>query len=243
VERRLTTSNSVNSMAVWSPQGESLVFTSDRDGIAYNLFKKAASGTGSDEPLLATPTNKTPSQWSRDGRYVVFTGLGVKTNDDLWWLPMEGTDRKPIAFLHSEFSESHGQLSPDSHWMAFISDESGQREVYVRPFPDGDSQFKVSLAGGEQPRWCCDGKELFFYAAGKMMAVTVRAAAGPKPSLELGAPQPLFETRLASSPLIGGFEYDVTPDGKRFVIASPVAKTTSVPPLTVVVNWSTPAKK
>ena len=94
---------------------------------------------------------------------VVYSETDPKTKQDIWVLPMEGGgDRKPVAFLHSEFSETFGQLSPDSHWMAYTSDESGQREVYVRPFPAGDGQSKISIAGGEQPRWCCDGKELLF---------------------------------------------------------------------------------
>jgi Tol biopolymer transport system component len=221
------------------------VFTSDRGGAPYNLYQRAAGGTGQDEQLLATGNNKAPTQWSRDGRFVVYSELAAKTKYDLWVLPVEGgTDRKPVVFLKSEFNEIFGQLSPDSHWMAYTSDESGQREVYVRPFPSGDGQTKISIAGGEQPRWCCDGKELFFYAAdGKIMSVAVTAVAGLKPSFEAGAPRLLFETHLASSPIMGAFEYDVTADGKRFLIASPFAGVTSVPPLTVVTNWDVASKK
>ena len=245
-DQRLTTDASVNGAPVWSPKGDRLAFASDRGGAPYNLYQKAASGTGQDALLLATGNNKVPSQWSRDGRFVVYSDSAPKTSQDIWVLPMDGgADRKPVAFLHSEFSETFGQLSPDSPWMAYTSDESGQREVYVRPFPAGDGQSKISIAGGEQPRWCCDGKELFFYAAdGKLMTVAVTAVTGPKPSIEPGAPRALFDMRLTSGGLFNAaFEYDVTSDGKRFLIDSPAAGAASVPPLTVVVNWVAVSKK
>ena len=135
----------------------------------------------------ASPTS--PTQWSRDGRFIVYFEHDPKNKCDLWVLPAEGAaaDRKPIPFLRTEFNELFGQLSPDSHWMAFTSDRSGRREVYVRPFPPGEGEWTISIAGGEQPRWSGDGKELFFEAAdGKMMAVPVKAVAGAKPSFEAG---------------------------------------------------------
>jgi Tol biopolymer transport system component len=243
-DQRLTTDPSVNGAPVWSPKGDRIAFASDRGGAPYTLFQKAASGTGQDERLLTNSSNDTPSQWSRDGRFLVYTEADPKTKEDIWVLPMEGGgDRKPVAFLHSEFNEALGQLSPDSHWMAYTSDESGHPEVYVRPFPAGDGQSKISIAGGEQPRWCCDGKELFFYAAdGKIMAVAVTVVSGHRPSFEPGAPHPLFNVPLADNLNYAAFEYDVTADGKRFLISS-VTGATSVPPLTVVVNWDAASKR
>jgi serine/threonine protein kinase/Tol biopolymer transport system component len=244
-DQRLTTNVSVNGAPVWSPKGDRLAFASNRGGAPYNLYQKAASGTGPDEKLLATGNNKIPSQWSRDGRFIVYSVLDPKTKLDVWVLPLEGgADRKSIAFVHSEFNEDFGQLSPDSQWMAYTSDESGQREVYVRPFPTGDGQIKISIAGGEQPRWCCDGKELFFVAGdGKLMAVSVAVAAGPKPSLEPGTPHPLFEVHLADGLNGSGLAYDVAADGKRFLTATSITGATSAPPLTVVVNWAPASKK
>jgi Tol biopolymer transport system component len=244
-DQRLTTDPSYHVAPVWSPKGDRLVFTSDRGDAPFNLDQRSAGGTGEDEKLLATGGNKAPTQWSHDGRFVVYSELVPKTKYDLWVLPMEGeVDRKPFAFLRSEFNEIFGQLSPDGHWMAYTSDESGQREVYERPFPAGDGQVKISLAGGEQPRWCCGGKEMFFYAAdGKIMAVPVTARTAPKPSFQPGTSRPLFEAHLANNSIIGTSEYDVTADGKRFLIASPFAGAASVPPLTVVVNWDATAKK
>lgn len=120
--------------------------------------------------------------------------------------------------------------------MAYTSDESGEREIYVRPFPNGAGQWKISIGGGEQPRWRADGKELFFVRPdGTMMAVTVKT--GPGPSFDPGTPQPLFPTHLVQTVRSANFEYDVTADGKRFLVDSTVEGSTSALPLTVMVNW------
>jgi hypothetical protein len=149
------------------------------------------------------------------------------------------------AFINSgSVAPPARDLSRDSHWIAYTSDESGRREVYVRPFPAGEGQWPISIAGGEQPRWRGDGKELFFVGAdGKMMAVLVKAVAGTKPSFEVGSPQPLFDAYLAQVPNNQLFEYDVTADGKRFLLNTTGIGSASAPPLTVVVNWDAGLKK
>jgi eukaryotic-like serine/threonine-protein kinase len=196
-----------------------------------------------DELLLATPNNKIPTQWSSDGRFIVYYEIDPKTKQDIWVLPMDGAAQgKPVPFLRSEFNEFLGQLSPDSRWMAYTSDESGQNEVYVRPFPAADGQWKISLAGGEQPRWRDDGKELFFKAADrKMMAVKLKAevpsGTGLRSTLEPGQPEVLFEAHFAESAHWPGFEYDVTRDGKRFLVDTQGAGSASPALLNVVVNW------
>ena len=186
-----------------------------------------------------------PDQWSRDGRFIVYSENDPKTKQDLWVLPAgEGVprDRQPIPFLQTEFNELKGQLSPDSHWMAYTTDESGQREVYVRPFPASDGKWRISTAGGEQPRWRGDGKELFFVGAdGTMTAVAVKAATGPTSSFEAGTPVPLFETHIGEGSGNVAFQYDVTADGKRFAVAT--CPPATAPSLTVVVNWNAGLKK
>jgi hypothetical protein len=120
--------------------------------------------------------------------------------------------------------------------MAYTSDESGQREVYVRPFPLSEGKWRISTAGGEQPRWRGDGQELFFVSAdGKMTAVTVKAVSGATRDFEASAPLPLFDTHMTAAG-IAVFQYDVTADGKRFLVASTPAA--SSPSLNVVVNWN-----
>src|SRR5262249_47259119 len=154
-ERRFTTGASTSTAAVWSPDGDSIAFSSTRGG-NFVLFRKGAHGSGQEELLLAATGNSDlPSQWSRDGRFLVYEEDDRKTLWDIWVLNMErGADRKPVPFLRSEYNELHGRLSPDSHWMAYTSDESGlRREVYVRPFPPGEDKWQISITGGEQPRW------------------------------------------------------------------------------------------
>ena len=237
VEQPLTTSNAA--APFWSPNGDRVAFNSNRGGGVVNLYQKSASGTGPEELLFANRNSKALTQWSRDGRFLVYAEIDPNTKRDIWVLPLQtGVERKPLLFLRTEFNELFGQLSPDSHWMAYTSDESGQREVYVRPFPPAEGKWKISVAGGEQPRWRGDGKELFFVAADRrIMAAPVRSASAPKSSFEPGAPQPLFEAPLSRVVNDALFQYDVTADGKRFLINTSADGASSSTILTVVVNW------
>jgi serine/threonine protein kinase len=246
-ETRFTNDPSVNWAAFWSPKGDRIVFSSNRGG-TYNLYVKNSSGSEPEQILLKNGNNKLPSQWSQDGKFVVYLEVDPKSKYHIWVLPMEiaEQDRKPIPFLQTEFNEMMGQLSPNGHWMAYMSDQSGRREVYVRPFPHAEGQWTISAAGGDQPRWRGDGKELYFQAAdGKLMSVPVtRAVEGPKPEFETDAPVTLFDAHIAPTPNNNATQYDVTADGKRFLIATYAAGTdTSAPALNVVVNWNASAKK
>jgi Tol biopolymer transport system component len=243
-EQRLTTHPSTNLVPSWSPAGDRIAFSSRRAGAAFDLYQRLVNRSGQDELLLPSGTVKFVSQWSRDGKYIVYSENDPKTGFDVWVLPMaSATERKPVPFLRSEFNEYEGQLSPDSHWIAYTSDESGEPEVYMRSFPTGDLEKKISLAGGEQPRWRGNGKELFFVGAdGKMMVVEVKALAGAKPTFDASAPQPLFEAHLVRPPTNPLFEYDVTADGKRFLVNTTGAST-SAPFMNVVLNWDAGLKK
>jgi eukaryotic-like serine/threonine-protein kinase len=249
-DRRLTTDASPNTTPFFSPHGDRIVFRSNRGGHLGDLYWRASNGSGQDEVLLSTPDGKMVNQWSRDGRFIVYAEQDPKTKQDVSYLPM-GEDGKPsgkpMPFAHSEFNEIDGQLSPDSHWMAYTSDVSGQREVYVQPFPSADNELRISTAGGEQPRWRGDGKELFYVTPdGKLTAVAVTVTPGPKPSLKAGAPVALFDAHIAIQNQIF-FNYDVTADGKRFLVdAIPAVASSagpSVAPLTVRVNWNAVSPK
>jgi serine/threonine protein kinase/Tol biopolymer transport system component len=243
-DTRLTSDSSFNVGPSWAPDGKHIVFRSNRGGSAGDLYQASASGSGQAELLLATPRGKVDSEWSRDGRFIVYSESDPKTKFDLWILPV-GDDapagRKPMPFLQTDYSELQGQISPNGHWMAYSSDESGSREVYVRPFPAAEGKWRISIAGGIQPRWRGDSRELFFVGAdGKMNAVTVKAVSGTKPSFEASAPLPLFDAHIVDIPV--AFEYDVTADGKRFLV------TTNnfagyAPTLNVVLNWNAALKK
>jgi len=246
---RFTFDASGNFEPFWSPKGDRIVFSSNRSR-TQDLYQKSASGSVQDELLFSTPYPKVPDQWSRDGRFIVYSELDPKTKWDLWVLPVgQGGSpsgpgsRQPIPFLQTAFNEFHGQLSPDSRWMAYASDQTGQREVYVRPFPVSDGLWRISTAGGDQPRWRSDGKELFFAGAdGKMMAVAVKTVAEPKRSFETGAPMLLFESHIVEAGPFFSFQYDVTADGNRFLVTTAALGSFS-PSLTVVVNWTAGLKK
>jgi len=249
-DRRLTTDVSQNATPFFSPQGDRVVFRSNRAGHGGDLYVRGSNGSGQDEVLLSTPNAKIVTQWSRDGRFIVYADQDPKTRLDLWYLPM-GPDGKPsgkqMPFAHSEFVELQGQLSPDSKWMAYTSDVSGQREVYVQPFPSADNELRISTAGGVQPRWRGDGRELFYVAPdGKLTAVAVTVSPGPKPSLKAGAPAALFDTHIAALNQVF-FNYDLTADGKRFLVGTTAGAASSAgpstPPLTVRVNWNAPSKQ
>ncbi len=243
-DQLITTDLSVNAAPAWSPNSDRVVFQSDRAGAAYDLYQRAIGGAGHDELLLKTPNNKTPYQFSRDGRLLIYSENDPKTKWDIWVLPMDSSGPEPKVFLHSDYNEMYAQLSPDGRWLSYTSDESGKPEVWVRSFPAGDSPTKISIEGGSQSRWSSDGKELFFYAEGKIVTVAMTTVAGSKPSLQPGAPHALFDARLSvDDSANAALEYDLSPDGKRFVISSPGATAVSVPPLTVVVNWDPAPKK
>ena len=234
-EQRLITSPPFeNAMARWSPGGDSVVFSSDRLGV-MNLFLKNLSD-GQEQLLVANNSYKAATQWSRDGRFIVYTQVESQTNRDIWVLPIEGSKPgQPVAFLHTNASEFLGQLSPDSKWMAYTSDESGRREVYVRAFPSGQNLTSISLAGGEAPRWSADGRELFFVATdGRMDAVPVKSAGS---MFEPGTPVPLFNANLIRSPNEPLIDYDVSSDGKRFLITT-AAQGPASATLNLISNWT-----
>jgi len=216
---------------IWSPQGDRIVFRSQGNG-GDGLYQRAASGTGQEELLFSSASNKIPHQWSRDGGFVVYTDLTPKTGRDIWVVPMNEraqSPRKAFSFLQTEFNELQGQISPDGRWMAYTSDESGQREVYVRQFPSGEGKWKISITGGEQPRWLGDGRELSFAGSdGRLMLVAVKAQ-GPRAAFEPGSPAPLFDLHMVGLGNTIAFHYDVTADGKRFLVNTTAASAGAQP--------------
>ncbi len=229
--------------AVWSPDGSRTVFTSNRGGI-YDLYEKPASGATDEVLLLKSGEDKSPSSWSHDGRFLLYEARDPKTTKvSVWVLPLEG-DKKPFPFLRSEFNQTMGRFSPDGHWVAYMSDESGRYEIYVRPFspdsggaaPSAGGKWLISTAGGRNPRWRGDGKELYYLAQdGKLMAVEIATS----PAFQAGVPKPLFQTPVFTIDLSS---WDLTPDGKRFLFLTPSVQTAQAP-FTVVLNWPSVLKK
>ena len=208
---RLTFRQSAGRYPVWSPDGTRIVFAAgDR---ADTIYEKVASGAGGETELLKQPWGNIPTNWSHDGRFLLYTSYSPKTFNDLWVLPLEG-DRKPVLLLGTAFVEGQGSFSPDMRWIVYTSNESGQYEVYVRPFVSsrpslGDGKWQISKDGGTLPKWRGDGKEIFFRNPnGSPMAVDVN---GSGAAFEVGVPKQLF---VAPANL----DWDVTADGKRLKV-------------------------
>jgi eukaryotic-like serine/threonine-protein kinase len=214
--------------AIWSPDGSRLAFGSGRGG-PTRLYVRPVGGTGSEQAMLKTTNAEVPTSWSRDGRFIAYQIPGATTDWDIWILPLGG-DRKPLPFVQTNAIESFPVFSPDGRWIAYASNDSGKFDIYVAPFPGPGQRIPISTAGGREPAWRGDGKELFYIAEdGKMMAVPIQTGT----TLEPGIPVMLFETRTRPNQ-IG--RYDVTPDGQKFLVVSRVAER-EIPPIAFVVNW------
>ena len=228
---RLTT---IGSSPVWSPDGTHVVFSSSQVNGVLDLYQKASFGNEREERLLTSGQSNWPHDWSPDGRYIVYGSASPKWKMDLWLLST--ADRKPSLYLQTPFNELHGQVSPDGRWLAYTSDESGTWEVYVQSFPVPGHRRTISTAGGAQPRWRRDGKELFFLTSDRrMMSVKVESKLDAQGGLEVGEPQMLFQTRIRGPlerPLL---EYTVTANGQRFLVCETER---TDPSMTVLLNWT-----
>lgn len=223
---RVTSDAWADIMPIWAPDGDSLLFASNRDGPS-DLWRVSASGTGPAESILTSSTVKHPNDWSRTAGVIVYDNNDPKTGWDLWTLPVH-PGSVPTPFLRTEFAESHGRLSPDGRWMAYVSNESGTNEVFVRPYPASNGKSKISTAGGSQPRWRGDGTELFYLTAdGTLMSVAFHAG-------RTAAPKPLFATRASQN---SEWSYDVARDGQLFVFTVPMGEPSEAS-VVVILNWT-----
>jgi Tol biopolymer transport system component len=239
---RLTFDAADDVSPVWSPDARSIVFASNRTG-QPKIYIKPADGSG--EERLVSDMPGTPTSWSSDGRFLLFTSPSPKTGNDLWAIadPRQTSGvSKPFPVLATRFNEAQGQFSPDRSWISYTSNESSVSDIYVRPFsPDGSTsaaggKWLVSSGGlSTVPRWSADGRQLFYASAATfgLMAVDIDTRAG----FQAGTPRRLF---TAPPPLTSG--WSLTNDGKRFLfITTPSGGRTS--PFTVVLNWAAALKK
>ena len=230
---RLTFGPVANTNPVWSPDGNWVAYFSRRDD-KFRMLRKHSDGSGSEEVLYEFPeqaTGMSITDWSRDGKYVLFTKGTNTARWQVWALPLQG-DRTPFAPLPSP--SSAGQLSPDGHWLAYVSNESGSPEVYIVPFGGGQGKWQVSADGGTMPRWGRDGKQLYFMdRTFTIYDVPVNAVAG---SLKFGAPQPLARNNFATLAF-----YDVAPDGNRILLSRFTQQVNQS--VTVVTNFTSGLRK
>jgi serine/threonine protein kinase/Tol biopolymer transport system component len=230
---RFTFDPANDAMPVWSPDGTRIVWASNRGG-SYDLYEKAASGSGEDVRLLHSDLYKFPTDWSRDGHTILYREVNARNDLDLWALPVgpKGAAGKAFPFVRTEANETTASFSPDGSRVAYASDESGRFEVYLRAFPSGEGTRQVSTGGGLSPLWRKDGREIYFQAPdGTLMA----AAVEPGAAFEVRPPVPLFAFRPAAV-LTTPF-YSPAPDGRRFLISAIVDAEPGAP-LTVVLDWA-----
>jgi len=232
----LRITSTFSQIPVWSPDGSRIAYSEGTNGLTV----KPANGSGDAEGLLLGANF--PAAWSPGGRSIIFLRRGVKTRMDIYGLPLFG-DRKEYQILNSPFNEQTPALSPDGRWLAYTSDETGDYEIYVQSFSAdgklGADKQRASTNGGTYPVWRRDGSELFFVAPdGQMMSSAVKTGGI---EFQFGAPKPLFKTRMLAW-TTNFHEYDVSPDGQRFLIGTLVGETKAAPP-TVILNWSAILKK
>ena len=240
---RFTTDPANDRLPRWSPDGTRILFQSGRGSNVYSLYQKLSSGAGNEELVFQSGESKYPLDWSSDGRFIVFASIvaGRGGTADLWYLPIMG-ERKAVPYLRTEFQETFARFSPDVRWLAYVSNESGRDEIYISSFPTAAGKVRVSTNGGTQPRWRGDGKEIYYLSPDrKLMAVPIQAGA----TIEVGTPQTLFDVRLDPRLSTHGpyafHQYDVSTDGQRFLVNTPLADATV--PITVVLNWTAGLKK
>ncbi len=232
---RFTSDVADDTNPVWSPDADRIVFSSNRKGI-HDLYVKSVTAGGSEDLLLSTAQTKIATDWSHDGRFVLFTSQDQKGGADIWALLLDGKG-KPFPVVQTSFQEMSAQFSPDGKWVAYQSDESGRVEAYVQAFPGPGSKWPISTNGGSRVRWRRDGKELFYLARdSRLMAVSFGAGSnGQAP--DVGAPVTLFAPPLGIAGQQADFrqQYMVSADGQRFLVAT--VKDAATSPITVILNW------
>jgi Tol biopolymer transport system component len=229
VPTRMTFDPAIEVDPVWSPDGRELVFSSDREG-PFRLYRKALQGNEPVSPLAETLDDVYPEGWWAEGKAIVYN-TGDQEDQIFGLLPSDG-DSEPELILKKDFLIDEPQVSPDGLWLAYISQESGQWEVYVEPFRRVGDRVRVSPEGGGQPKWRGDGKELFYVSLDeRLMTVEVRTG---EAGLEVSLPTVLFEARL-TDPIRD--EYAVTADGQRFLVRVPIEDETAMS-MHVVLNWT-----
>jgi len=212
---------------IWSRDGKRVAYTSFRNG-KYVLYRKPVDGSGPEEQLLTSLDWVTASSFSPDGKELAYNVVAADTANDIWILPLEG-DKKPRPFLRTRFNEGFPAFSPDGHWLAYESDESGRSEIYVQQYPGPGGKWQISNEGGGRPIWSRDGHELFYRNGKKLMAVPIET----KPSFAPGTPHLISEGDY----LVTGHYYDVMPDARQFLFIKEMEQPHGPTQINVVLNW------
>lgn len=230
VSSRFTFDAAVELNPWWSPDGRRIVYTSKAKALG-DLYVKEASGTRAAEPLVVNADEKYVSDWSADGRYILFTGRGEGNSGwNISAMLVDG-ERKPFTVVGTSFAEMWATFSPDGKYIAYQSNESGRPEIYVQEFPEALNKWQVSTEGGVEAFWRRDGRELYYRAGTRIVAVPVQTSG----TFVVGTPAPLFETRFANTTVRA--RYRAAPDGQRFLVLAGLSRVAEQP-AAVVLNWT-----
>lgn len=223
---RLTFPHGNSEVPIWTPDDRRIVYAVDRNGVR-RLVWRLADGSGGEEPLTPAEYFQTPGSWSPDGKTLVYTEDRPDSGSDLFVLAIDG-DRKPVPFLATPRNERTPVFSPDGHWIAYLSDETGQFEVFVTAYPGPGPKWQISSKGGALPAWGRDGREIVYRENDRLMTVSVEPGSPPR----FGRPAPL----LTLPPYTGYVA--MAPDGDRFVAVCDDGQDRVARELHVVLNWS-----
>jgi Tol biopolymer transport system component len=248
----LTRPDASSQAPFWSPDGKHIAYRATRAGFR-NLYWIATEGGSMEEQLTTGEYIQTPSSWSPDGKWLAFTEAGTPTGRDIGVLAMEGAPEqggaaahKPRVLLRTPANEDDGVFSPDGRWLAYESNESGRYEIYVQPFPGLSGKVQISTQGGLEPVWARNGRELFYRNGDKMMAVEidphVDGNAARPPGFSASSPRLLFEGRYEYSAFATS-DYDVSPDGQRFLMVQSGRPEQAPTQIQVVLNWAEELKR
>jgi len=233
---RWTFAGTSNRTGIWTPDGQRIAFVSDREG-PQNVFWQRADGGGGLERLTTSQYIQAPSSWSPDGQALAFLQVsGTATGFDIWILPMD--DRKAEPFLQTPFRETAPIFSPDGHWLAYMSNESGRDEIYAQPYPGPGGKYQISSDGGTEAMWNPKGGELFYRHGDQMMAVEVAT----QPGFSLSKPRMLFAGQYLPTPQTYA-NYDVSADGQRFLMVKAAGQAQASARINVVLNWTEELKR
>jgi Tol biopolymer transport system component len=229
---RLTFNNEEDETPIWAPDGKLVAFSSDRGRPKRFIFTKPPDGSANEQPIAELTGFTHLSSWTPNGKTIAYAHYDAITAGDIWTITIG--ERQPKAFLKTQFNEHSGSFSPDGRWIAYVSNESGRDEIYVVPYPAAGGRWQVSTAGGAEPVWSRDGKELFYRNGDKMMAVPVETRA----TFSVSTPKQLFEGSFIKDHR-NDVNYDVSPDGKRFLMVKEFEAETRTADINVVLDWFT----
>jgi WD40-like Beta Propeller Repeat len=227
---RLTFGPGSSSAPLWTPDGRSVIYNTRTETPSFR--SKLADGSGKENLLFAKEfqaLGAAPQSVSPDGKALLFTAYGSAGTMTIKTLSLDGSDNIQ-RFLQAPFTLNSAHFSPDGHWVADTTDESGRRDICVQPFPAGNGKWMISTAGGQYPRWPRNAHEIFFISGDQLMSVAVKT----QPAFKPGTPHALFST---TDYLVGAGNYDVTPNGQQFLMVKQEELSTSPKELNVVLNW------